>query len=54
MAPCLIGKNSASLTVYFLYLYHITLVYENIFELFLLNLLKLPSSKSLQLLVPEA
>jgi hypothetical protein len=54
IAPCLIGKKSASLTVYFLFLNHITLVYENKFKLFLWNLLKLTSSKSLQLLVPEA
>jgi len=54
MAVCLIGKNSASLIMYFLYLHHITLVYANKFKLFLLNLLKLTSSKSLQLLVPEA
>ena len=41
MAVCLIGKNSASLIMYFLYLHHITLPYANKFKLFLLNLLKL-------------
>jgi hypothetical protein len=44
MAPCLIEKNSATLTVYFLYWHQITLVYENKFKFFLLNHLKVTSS----------
>ena len=54
MAPWIIGKNSSTLSVYLLFCHHITLVYGSKFKLFLLNLLKLTSSKSLQLLVPEA